>query len=191
MAEKPSDDPNSTADGGGTGPTAADGDGELDRTRLLRAIIVLAIGVPILIEAVTLAGLVGGPIHGDGNATATPAGVGVGDEFLPETPANETVTTASVTAGDDGWQFVLAVAVENVSNRSYELALTAVRTSEGTTRAGTSSTGPIGPGGSGTVTATWRVPAGEQPSVVTARVGRGNDPPATYQVRLTAVPVQS
>lgn len=177
-----------------------DGDPErdgVDRRRLIRILVVVGVGIPILIEAVTFAGLVTNSLGADGptaSETAAPAderAVGVGDELLPATGPTETVEDAYVVAGDDGWQFVCTVRVGNVTGESYELTFGAVETGAGRVVEGTASTGRIAPGGDGTVTGTWTLPAGQQPARLTVAIARGDAGASTDAVvRLGGIPVR-
>lgn len=149
-------------------PEGPGGD-EIGRRNLIRLLVGLAIGIPVLIEALTLVGLVG-DLFGDGDGAGTPTdtppppGVGVGDELLPETPATDTVEAAYIAA--DGWALTLAVAIENGSDETYELRLRSVTTENGTTVRGGGESDPIPPGESGSVTGRWDLPEGSSPDTV-------------------------
>lgn len=140
---------------------------DLDRRTLIRLLVGLGIGVPVIIEGATLFGLLGG-LFGDGEATATPTrtatGVGVDDELLPETAPTETVESAYIAA--DAWTFAMTVGIENTGDRTYQLRLEAVRTEDGDVVEGGGQSGPIPPGESGSVTGTWDLPDGAAPEAV-------------------------
>lgn len=182
----------STADGGAP---RTGGDDGVDRQRLVRILVVVGIGVPILIEAVSLAGLVSHSL-GDSGATPEPTeaveGVGVGDELLAQTGPNETVSDAYVTAYEDRWQFVLSVSVENVTGDPYRLSFGTVTTRSGEAVETTATTGWIEPGEEGTGTATWSLPAGERPDSMTVAVSRDRDDPAgtEYEVQFGTISVR-
>lgn len=183
---------------GGSGPPDPRAE-DPDRRGLLRWIIVVAIGIPVLIELRTFLGLAG--VIGGGEdtptATPTPAGdrVGVGDELLPATGPAETVTEATVTARDDGdWPFTLAVRVDNDDDGEYQLRLGAVRTGAGDTVDGGAETPRLDPGESTTLTAEWALPPGAAPEAVQVSGVTYEDGAATGQVsetvRLADVPVR-
>jgi hypothetical protein len=193
------------ADSDGTGPPEprrgrpeggdAEGPLGLDRRTLIRLLVGLGIGVPILIEAATLLGLLGDVFGGDdGDETPTPTdapdGVTVGDELLPDTPATDTVRAAYVAA--DGWAFTLVVGVDNTTDRTYELRLRTVTTEDGRTVEGDASTGPVAPGESGSVTGRWNLPDGASPDTVdVVSVARdGTVTTVERTVQLGSVPVQ-
>lgn len=146
----------------------------MERRTLIRLLIVVGIGVPILIEAATFAGLFGSHVVGDGGATETetprptpgPDAVRVGDELLPATPQTDTVTGASVGTVDGERTFVLTVEVENDAETGYELRLDALTTDAGTTVTGGGRSEQIPPGANETVTGRWTLPRGEDPAVI-------------------------
>lgn len=186
--------PSPPTDDGRVGPST-DADDGVDRKRLVRVLIVVGIGVPILVEAVSLVGLVS---HSLGDTADTPEpteaveGVGVGDELLAETGPTETVSTASVTAYEDRWQFVLTVSVANVTGDPYRLSFGTVTTGAGETVETTATTGWIDPGEEGTGTATWALPPGERPSTLTVVVSRDREDEAgtEYEVTLGTISVR-
>ncbi|MFC6976924.1 hypothetical protein ACFQL1_22975 [Halomicroarcula sp. GCM10025709] len=172
-----------------------------EQTTLVRTLIVLAIALPILIEVATFGSLlshsllgVGGDAGGAATATATPTaeieGASVGDEVLPATPAVERIDRAAVVTGEDGWRFVLTVAVSNPTDHPYELRLGEVHTRDGETVAGGATTGTVAAGGNGTVTGAWVLPTGHQPeTVAVTAVDRTADgaETETYSIRLGSV----
>lgn len=163
---------------------------------LVRVLLVLAIGLPIVIEIVTFGGLIGHYLGGEqGTAAPTPevSGATVGDEILPETAATERVTEATVVARDDSWQFVLTVNVTDTTG-VYELRLDSATTRDGRTVEGSgATTGALSPGQSGAVTATWGLPAGQRPDTVRATVvttpENGTASARGYTVEIGNVPV--
>lgn len=151
----------------------------MERRTLVRLLIVLAIGIPIVLEAATFAGLLDSRLLGGGTpgaetptATETDAppadAVGIGDELLPATPQQETVTAADVERTAGAREFVLSVAVENDAESSYELRLDALTTDRGTTVSGGGRTGQLAPGENETLTGRWELPSGEDPDAVIA-----------------------
>lgn len=176
--------------------------GRLDRRTLVRLLVGGGIGIPLLIEARTLYGLVtqtlageSGGSEGASDGTGTETGgsdaVGVGEELLPATEPSETVANAVVSAGDR-WRFVLGVEVENRTDSAYECRVEAVRTGD-ERLVDPVSTGTVPPGESALLTGRWTVPEGSVPTAVEA-VGVV-DPDGTADrvartVRLDNVPVR-
>lgn len=168
--------------------------GGIDRRTLIRILVGLGIGIPVLIEALTLLGLVGdlfGP--GDGETptpTETATGVGVGDELLPETPATDTVESAFIAL--EGWTFTMVVGIENTTDRTYELRLRSVTTDGGATVRGGGESDPVPPGESGSVTGSWDLPEGSSPaSVDVVSIARdGTVTKVDRTVTLGSVPVR-
>ncbi|MFB6295330.1 MAG: hypothetical protein ABEH66_00600 [Halobacteriales archaeon] len=150
----------------------------MKRRTLIRLLVGIGIGIPLLIEGVTFLGLLEAQLLGGGGPQATPTGtppddgVAVDGELLPETAPADTLSTASIAAEGDR-TLTLTAFVENTGNASYELRLGAVRTRGGTQVGGSATTGPIQPGESGTVTEQWDLPEGAMPGnvSVTAVVG--------------------
>lgn len=170
----------------------------MKRRNLVRLLIGLGIGIPILVEGLTFLGLIESHIFGgrDGHDRSTPTPgrrVGVGDELLPDTPQPETVQEMLILAADEPWQFTMSVAVENTGDVPYELRLGEVTLSDGSTVQGGGSTGRVPAGESGTAAAQWSIPAGSTPqSVVATGSAYGADTPSVTSevIRLSKVPVQ-
>lgn len=145
----------------------------MERRTLIRLLIGVAIGIPVLVEAVTFFGLVETRLFGDGGdgatGTATADRVGVGDELLPATPPTETVTEAVIRGQDAPWLFVLTVDVENPTDAPYELQLGTVTLGSGGSVTGGASTGRVPAGGTGEVTGAWELPAGSTPATLSVR----------------------
>ena len=170
----------------------------MERRTLVRLLVGLGIGVPVLVEVATFLGLFERRLldgDGEGGPTATPRPdrVGVGDELLPDTPPADVVTAARVRTGDGGWSFELEVAVENTGDVPYELRLGDVTTTAGRTVAGGGSTSRLAPGASGEAFGQWTLPEGATPDRVEA-VGIAFPPsgdPTTVRrsVPLAKVPV--
>ncbi len=168
----------------------------MERRTLVRGLIGLAIGIPVLVEAVTFFGLVERELFGAPEATPsgtpTPDRVGVGEELLPATAPAETVTEAEVRGGDTPWLFVLTVQVENALDVPYELRLGTLTLGNGDAVEGGATTGRIDPGGAGQVTAAWELPQGQTPAAVEAAgvAHRPEGPEETREtVPLAKVPV--
>lgn len=157
-------------DDAGPGPPRDDDD-DVDRRRLIKYVLVIAFAVPLVVEGVTLVGLVGSYVGEDATATpsstATPAeAITEGSQLLPETGRDERVTTVGLQSSGDGWTLTLSVRVENSGDLAYELRLGAV-TTDGDRRAeGSATTGRIAPGGTGTVSTQWTLPEGDRPDTV-------------------------
>ena len=138
----------------------------VSRKTLVRILIVLGIGIPIVVEGLTFVGLVGNQLGdgGDGATTPTePAGVDIGEDLLPGTDQAETLRAANVSAGGD-WEFTLRIDVRNTGRDGYELTVGPLTTEDGETIAGTRSTGPLGANESRDFTGSWSLPSGEVPT---------------------------
>lgn len=170
----------------------------MNRRTLIRLLIGLAIGIPLIVEAVTFFGLVEHRLFSDGESvtpsdTATPDRVGVGEELLPATEPSETVADAVIRGQDAPWLFVLTVEVENALDVPYELRFGTLALGNGETVAGGASTGRIPAGGAGEVTGAWEIPEGSTPSslTVTSIAYRDDEPEETAaEVLLAKVPVR-
>ncbi|MFB6142351.1 MAG: hypothetical protein ABEJ30_03295 [Halorientalis sp.] len=171
--------------------------GDVDRKRLVKVLLVLAIAVPLLIEGMTFAGLFqakvfdgGGP--GNETATGTPdrPRVGVGDTVLAATPQTERVTDATIRARDGTWVFRLEFAINNTANSDYRFRVGEVTTTGGETASGTGSA-VVPAGESATVTGEWRLPEGTQPdTVVLVGVQLDDGTRVSERVRVARVPVR-
>lgn len=171
----------------------------MERRTLIRLLVGLGIGIPILIEGLTLLGLVethlqGDDENGDGNRVPERR-VGIGDEMLPSTPQTETLTTATLQGTSEPWLLTLTASVTNTGETPYELRFTAVILGDGTSLAGNASTGQIPPGETETVTQQWELPSGSTPQaldVVSIRFPRNAGTPETVSERvpLAKIPVR-
>ena len=167
----------------------------MERRTLVRLLVVLAIGIPVLIEAVTFLGLVETRLFDGDGATTTPAegGVRPGEELLPDTPQSEVVAEAAIRGESTPWVFVLTVTVENPTDDPYELRLGTLTLGGGRTVPGEATTGRIPAGGSGEVTGAWEVPQGATPDrleVVSVRYGPDGRAEHRTTVDLGRVPVR-
>lgn len=172
-----------------------DGDGGvLSRRTIIRLLVGLGIGVPIIIETATFFGLVGQELGdgGDGDGgTETPTvdRVGEGEELLPETPARETLLDSTIRAREDAWRLTITVDVENTTEMSYQLELGAVTLLDGKTVDGGARTAALAPGDSAAVTGRWDLPPGSTPDAVDATAIVGGSA-TTKTVPLQKIPVQ-
>jgi hypothetical protein len=170
----------------------------MERKRLIRVLIILAIAVPLLVEGLTFLGLVGSHFGGSDEAdtatgTTTPDPVTTGDELLTETNQTETLSSAFLQSGGDRWTLTLTVTVDNTGGSPYELQLGTVTLNDGKRVDGASTTGKIDPGQTGTVTGTWKVPAGSTPETLAVTVIEYGDDGAnatTTTVNIGGIPVR-
>ena len=173
------------------------------RRTIIRLLVGLGIGVPVLVELATFVGLVEQSLLGDDASdaeeatTAEPAGsegsgggVGVGDELLPETPQGETLSVASFRAGDDSWVLTLAAAVENTEPSPYTVQFGPVTTLDGERVDGSSRAVTVDAGETGQVTGTWQLSPGNRPASVVVRTAVGEADPTAREVELASIPVE-
>lgn len=141
------------------------------RRRLLRLLVGLAIGIPVLVEGLTFAGLLGdrfGGGDGDGGATTTATGgVRVGDVLPIDAPVETRLVAGELRQGEDAWTLELTVEVRNGGDHPFGLELSTVTTSDGAGVAGSASTGRVDPGETARVTETWALPANALPATLT------------------------
>lgn len=142
----------------------------MDRRTLVRLLVVLGIGIPLVVEGATFTTMIDHGLTGTSSAsTATPTtsgGVAVGDDLVAATPTSETVTDALVLVHPDEWTFTLTVRVENTGETPYELRLDAAETAGGKTISASTSTGKLAPGESKVITGRWHLPPGATPTKV-------------------------
>ncbi|WP_152042184.1 hypothetical protein [Salinigranum salinum] len=192
------------------GPTAATSDAaetesaaEAHRRRtIIRLLVGLGIGIPILVELATFVGLVeqsllgddrndgGGGESGDTTTTAGSGGVGVGDELLPDTPQRETLSVASFRAATDQWVLTLAASVENTASEPYTVQFGPVTTERGRTVEGTGRAVTVAAGDTAQITGTWQLPPGDRPASVVVRTGAGDAVTTDHTVDLGRIPVE-
>jgi hypothetical protein len=157
----------------------------------IRLLVIVGIGIPILIEVVTFAGMVSHPAgSGTSGATATdaPTGAVEGDEILPSTESIERIDSAAVVARNDGWQFRLTVSVNNSAPSAQELRFGPVTTRAGRTVEGSVTTGTVRPGETQTVAGSWLLPKGQRPASIEVTVV---DEETAHTVELGDVPVSN
>lgn len=196
----PSDSPSSGSSPSGSSPTddpdADDVSGGLSRRTIIRLLVALGLGIPIIVELRTFVSLVGSWVGGDDDTpTATPVedAVGIGDDLLAETDSVERLRSAEVTATDgDTWPFTVVVDVENASDRYYRLELGAVTTRDGTVVDGGAATDRLVPGESTTLATTWSLPEGGSPRSIAVRAELGSGTPEVVEreVRLRGIAVE-
>ncbi|MDG5775923.1 hypothetical protein VB773_14035 [Haloarculaceae archaeon H-GB2-1] len=174
----------------------------MERRTIIRLLLIFGIGIPILVEAATFAGLLGAHF-GDGGAETTTTtaettrvdAVGLGDELLPETNQSERLTTLSLSDSGQYWILTMTVSVNNTGDHPYEVTLGAVVTNDDTPVDGSVSTGPIPAGESRTATGQWKLPAGETPRRLQVEAlvhadGEGTPKTISRTVTLQKVPVE-
>jgi hypothetical protein len=142
----------------------------MEDKQIIKALIIVAAVLVLVIEGMTFFGLVGSILGGGGDGAATDAAtpvdrVGSGDELLSETDRTETLTTFSLQSGDR-WTLTVTVTVENTGDTPYELRLGTIRTTDGDAYEASATTGPIAPNETGTVTAQWSMSSGATPDTV-------------------------
>ena len=167
------------------------------QSTLVRALVAVGIGLPLLIEVATFGGmlshhLAGGQPDATADATTPEERTAVeenvvGDEVLTAAQPTVEIRRASVVTTDDGWQFVLTLSVSNPGPEPTAVRLDAVTTRKGVTVDGRGTTGRLAPGESGRVTGSWLLPAGERPASVRVAVVTG--PPDATETTSSAVPL--
>ncbi|MFB6068829.1 MAG: hypothetical protein ABEJ90_02770 [Halobacterium sp.] len=177
-------------------------DGGISRRTLIRLLVGLGIGIPVLVEGLTLLGLVGQQLSGDGGDDGdgaetpdAPSGVDVGDEMLPETTQRETLASAILREGGDRWDLTLTADVANTGDADYEFQLVTVTTADGETVSGGASTDRLAPGEETSITGEWAIPAGSTPASVDVVAllypdGEGSVETVTATVPLAKIPVR-
>ncbi|MEF8829198.1 MAG: hypothetical protein V5A49_09185 [Haloarcula sp.] len=178
-----------------------DVDGPEQKT-LLRLLIIVGIGLPILIEVVTFGSMMGHHLTGGAGGepvaetpTAEPAGAGVGDPILESSAVSARIEAASVVTTDEGWRFTLEVNVTNTASETAAVRLDSVTTRNGETVEGAASTGQLPVEQTDDVTKSWLLPSGERPDTVSVTVSLYPDGSPTqstqYTVALGDIPVSN
>lgn len=178
-----------------------DVDGPEQKT-LLRLLIIVGIGLPILIEVVTFGSMMGHHLVGDTGGEAVPetptagqAGASVGDPILESSEVSARIEAASVVTADEGWRFTLTVNVTNTGPDPAAVRFDSVTTRSGETIAGAASTGQLPAEETDDVTKSWLLPPGERPATVSVTVLQypdGESAQSTqYTVALGDIPVSN
>ncbi|MFU1781423.1 hypothetical protein ACM16X_08580 [Haloarcula japonica] len=178
-----------------------DVDGPEQKT-LLRLLIIVGIGLPILIEVVTFGSMMGHHLTGDTGGevapetpTAEPAGAGVGDPILESANVSARIGSASVVTADEGWRFTLTVNVTNTGSDPTAVRLDSVTARNGETIAESASTGQLPVNQTADVTKSWLLPPGERPDTVSVTVfvypDEGSVQSTQYTVALGDIPVSN
>lgn len=163
--------------------------------RLVWVLVVIGIGIPVLVEVVTLSGLVTNRLIGqEADAPDTPPVVRVGSELLPEVPLQARIVATRVTPRSQQWVFELELRVQNETSSPYRLRLGPVETKAGTVAPDTT-TRRLRSGETGTFRAQWTLPPGEEPAYLTVAARRIGEADSTAhaverRVRLGKVPVR-
>jgi len=176
--------------------TADDDQNGTRRRTLIRILIGIGIGIPILIEGATFLGLVGQQLAGDdredgSETTRTPEAerVGTGDELLPETPATDTMAAATLLAREEVWKLSITAQIENTTEQSYQFEFGAIHLMGEETVDGGGASDPLAPGESTTVTGRWDLPPGSTPLAVDVTGIVGGER-TSKTVPLEKIPVQ-
>ncbi|WP_380681371.1 hypothetical protein [Salinigranum sp. GCM10025319] len=191
--------------------SAADAEAHRRRT-IIRLLVGLGVGIPILVELATFVGLVEQSLFGDdgdgsgggadgsggggdggqpgGDRTPSDVGVGVDDELLPGTPQRETLSVASFRAGDDSWVLTLVASVENTGPEPYTIVFGPVTTENDRRVEGSSRPVTVASGETAQVTGTWQLPPGSRPGSVELRTAVDDAEPTAHEVELARIPVE-
>lgn len=163
----------------------------MKRSTLVRLLVVVGFGIPLVVEGVTFVGLFNDGLSGGSSATQAPVPeeVGIGEDLLAETTASETLESTYVVAGPDRWTMVVTVAVENSGESPYRLRLGDATLSSGKTVEGGAATDRLAPGESTTITARWSLPPGATPRKI-AVVAVTDGERVEETVALAKVPVR-
>ena len=165
--------------------------------RLVRILLIIGIGIPVLIEAATLFRLIGGHMEDDGAgasaAETTETYVVEGDELLPDTPPAERITALTIEPESESWVFSMDVAVANRTAAPYELQLREVQAEGGQVFEKTASQ-QWAAGDSAAMEIEWALPAGSVPSGLTAEarwyIGTDSARTVTQAIQFGKIPVQ-
>ena len=148
----------------------------MERRNFIRALIAVAIGIPIAVEGTTFYKLFRERLSGserpeDGDGT----GVGTGDDLLPETAQSETVTALERTESGEDAVFRLALDITNTGEEPYRLKVGPLVLADGSRVEGTTSTGEIPSGETATLEAEWTTESGSRVTGVWAGAHSGSD----------------
>lgn len=163
----------------------------------VRVLVIVAIGIPVLIELATLTRLVGSHMDGGPPSPADSLEaetVQYGEDLLPATPQSEELGRTLVTAGRSSWTFELTLEVENGSAHPYRLTLTDLVATDGSL-VRTSETRTWDPGEASAFETSWTIPADEAPQYLVLTASRNLETDsvrtATRRIAFGKVPVQN
>jgi len=171
--------------------------------RLVKWLLILGVGVPILVEAITFFGLVGRHVSesdeeqaAETQVHAQAPEVTIGDDLLSSTPMVERVVKAREWAYGEHWAFELTIALDSLPGKAYRIVFDSLRTKEGQLiadqkvlkwEAGDEQEEDLAQ------TVQWIMPPGDQPVSVRVRAFSGKDqqrPLKTQYVTFGKIPVQ-
>jgi hypothetical protein len=133
----------------------------MERRNFIRALIAVAIGVPIAVEGATFSKLFYERLVGSGGQSESEGGVDVGGELLPGSPAADTIAEMSMEAtSETEWRFRLVVEIENTAQEPYRLKLGPLSLADDSTVGETISSGDIPPGKTATMNGEWTLSSG-------------------------------
>ncbi|WP_435319688.1 hypothetical protein [Haloarchaeobius sp. TZWSO28] len=132
----------------------------MERRTLIRLLIVVGIGIPLVIEGATFFGLVSNQLFGGEQPADQREPVGIGDEVVLTTEQTERLTDAHFETVDGERRLVVEVTVRNTGNDPYEFRVDSVTLEDGTTLSANASTGRLARGETATVSASWAVDEG-------------------------------
>lgn len=171
--------------------------------RLVKWLLIVGVGVPVLVEGITFFGLVGHHVSDSGKeeASGTPAHarapeVNIGDDLLSSTSLVERVTEAREWAYGEHWAFELTIALEKPPEKGYRIVFDSLRTEDGNMIADEKELqweGGDEAEDDRAQTVQWIIPPGDQPFSVRVRAYDGKDarqPVQTQYVTFGKVPVQ-
>lgn len=169
----------------------------VSRRTLLRILIAVAVGIPILIESITFLRLLLSPDEDEedgGDGTGDDA-VGIGDEILKETPQEETISNAVVLVREENWFFSLGVEIQNNTQKEYRIEFGNVKTKSGKTFPSEVGSFIVEPEQTRTVESEWVLPEAEMPDEVTVTAvysdEQGEQQEITQDIKLGKIPLQS
>lgn len=144
---------------------------------MVRTLIIVGIGIPVILELTTLLGLIGSHMDSDelpGNRakSAQSKVVTPNTELLPGTPMSEVLSSASVSVGSESWQFEIVLTLSELKGISrYTLQLDSLMTRDGTLVQNSFKWNqePVADDTTLNFNAQWELPPGEQPDAVTLR----------------------
>ncbi|QGN06973.1 hypothetical protein Hrd1104_06475 [Halorhabdus sp. CBA1104] len=170
----------------------------MERATLVKVLLVVAIGIPLVIEGATFLSLFNQHLGSEdtaGTETPAPETLSVGDDLLTDFGGENvtaTIENGSIQATGDAWLFTLEIAVRNSGNQSVAVSVGPLTTGDGTVGETVAESGEIAPAGSTTVFVQWSLPTGETPqSLTVTRTRYGNETTtADGTVQIGGFPVQ-